>query len=196
MADPSYIVDGVLTDGEAWVALASTTVAGSPVASVEYESPDDGSSLDWCQFMDLVVIMYIQDGVTSQATGEISLKINDNGTNANYKQQLLSGNGSSAAASNPAASRIVAEVPAVDSGGTTIFGSSVIYFFDINSGKYKSVLCQNAADRDGAGTVAIRSIAFTGDQEAISMLRFGATELNIAVGSKIDLFGVLPRMVA
>ena len=195
MADSSYIVNGVLTDPEAWVALASTTVTGSPVAAVEWTSPDDGSSLDWSQFMDLVVIMYAQDGVTTQATGEISLKINDNGTNSNYKQQLLSGDGSSAAASTPAASRIVAEVPAVDSGGTTIFGSSVIHFFDINSGKYKSVLCQNAADRDGGGVVAIRAITFK-NQAPISQLRFGATELNIAVGSRLDLLGVLPRMVA
>ena len=29
MTTPDYIVDGTLTDGEAWVQLESTTVAGS-----------------------------------------------------------------------------------------------------------------------------------------------------------------------
>ena len=46
MADPAYIVDGVLTDGEAWVALGSTTLGGS-AAVVTFTSADDGSSLDW-----------------------------------------------------------------------------------------------------------------------------------------------------
>ena len=51
MADPSYIVDGVLTDGEAWVALASTPL-DADTASITFTSPADGSSRDWSQFMD------------------------------------------------------------------------------------------------------------------------------------------------
>ena len=59
MADPAYIVDGVLTDGEAWVALASNEPDGS-ANSVGFTDPSDGSSLDWCQFMDFVVICYVR----------------------------------------------------------------------------------------------------------------------------------------
>ncbi len=33
MADPAYIVDGVLTDGEAWVAIAHETLS-LPAATV------------------------------------------------------------------------------------------------------------------------------------------------------------------
>ena len=57
MADPSYIVDGVLTDPEAWVALEKDVLTGT-TTSVRWDSADDGSSLDWSQFMDLVIICY------------------------------------------------------------------------------------------------------------------------------------------
>ncbi len=46
MADPAYIVDGVLTDGEAWVGIATTTL-GAGATSVTFTSTDDGQVGDW-----------------------------------------------------------------------------------------------------------------------------------------------------
>ncbi len=65
MADPAYIVDGVLTDGEAWVGVATTTL-GSDTATVTFKSGFDDTDTDvggvqaWDQYMDLVVIQYCQ----------------------------------------------------------------------------------------------------------------------------------------
>jgi hypothetical protein len=58
MADPAYIdSDGVLTDGEAWVGIATTTL-GSDTATVTFTSTDDGQVGDWSQYMDLVLVTY------------------------------------------------------------------------------------------------------------------------------------------
>ena len=47
MADPAYIdADGVLTDGEAWVGIATTTL-GSDTATITFTSTDDGQVGDF-----------------------------------------------------------------------------------------------------------------------------------------------------
>ena len=69
-----------------------------------------------------------------------------------------------------------------------------MWFHDINSAKYKTVLIRGAADRDGAGVVQSRFITWA-NTDPIEMLRFGATELNLAAGCQFDLYGLLPRMV-
>ena len=76
MADPAYIVDGVLTDGEAWVAVASTTIAGSPATPVTFTSTDDGQVGDWSQYMDLFLLAYIR----SQDSGDPYTYLSLNGS--------------------------------------------------------------------------------------------------------------------
>ena len=64
MADPAYIVDGVLTDGEAWVGVASQRSyhgGGDCDGDVE-TSTDDGQVGDFSQYMDLVMISYARHG--------------------------------------------------------------------------------------------------------------------------------------
>ena len=54
---PAYIVDGTLTDGEAWVALSTTVLTGD-ANSVTLESSTGAN--DWSQYMDLVLIINSQ----------------------------------------------------------------------------------------------------------------------------------------
>ena len=84
MANPAYIdSDGVLTVTESWVPLASSTVAGADVASITFTSPEDGSSLDWAQFMDLVLIGYHR--VTgAEVIRYINILLNADSTAGNY----------------------------------------------------------------------------------------------------------------
>jgi len=195
MADPAYLDadTGVLTDGAAWVALASQDISSS-ISAFEWDMGNWTGTKAPSQYVNLVVVMAAQDGVTSQATGEISLKINDDGSNSNYDQLLFSGDGGgSFASTRPAASRIVAEVPAYHNTANK-FGGAVMWFHDINSAKYKTVLIRVAADRDGAGVVQSRFITWS-KTEPIEILRFGATENGLAAGSQFDLYGLLPRMV-
>ena len=197
MADPSYIVDGVLTDGEAWVAVASTTL-DADTASITFTSPDDGSSTDWSQFMDLVAICYLRGTQTGAGYEFLWVYCNGDSTAGNYAAQHLVGSGASiiVAADNPLVmADTVKSVTSPSTISVDIFGSAICHFFDINSGKYKSSVSQGASDRDGAGHAGIHARTWK-SQAAITSLLFRMENGNLSDESRIDLFGVLPRMVS
>ena len=193
MADPAYIVDGVLTDGEAWVGIATTTLA-SDAATVTFTSTDDGQVGDWSQYMDLVLICYAQTASTGTAYSYFDTYLNNDTTTGNYDRQRFEGDGSSVTAATSTAFRIpVANVNL----GTNVFGAAVVHFFDINSGKYKSTLFQAAQDGDGSGYLKAGAVTWK-NQSPITEIDLVGWQGNydIKAGSRIDLFGVLPRMVS
>ena len=193
MADPAYIdSDGVLTDGEAWVGIATTTL-GSDTATVTFTSTDDGQVGDWSQYMDLVLVTYSR-GETVGLTDGNKVRFNNDTTGANYPAQRLNGDGSSVYAATYDTAGVWITAPGTTAGANE-FGASVQHIFDINSGKYKSVLGSEAQDSDGDGTVAIRATTWK-SQAPISEIDIVATTGDLKAGSMFSLFGVLPRMVA
>ena len=196
MADPAYIVDGVLTDGEAWVGIATTTL-GSDTATVTFTSTDDGQVGDFSQYMDLVLISYCRNARADTGGATYFMRFN-NDTAGNYPYQELKGNGSAASASSTtAATYVPLGLCPKDNDAANVYSAGVAHIFDINSGKYKSTVVQNASDWDGSGEVQL--IASTWKSQAplteidISASLFG---YNILAASSFSLFGVLPRMVA
>ena len=195
MADPAYIdSDGVLTVTESWVALASSTVAGADVASITFTSPEDGSSLDWAQFMDLVLIGYSR--VTgSEVVRYINILLNADATAGNYAGQKFKSDGASASAEGPMGGPIWV-YPLGASAGANEFTASVTQFMDVNSGKWKSSITQCASDSDGDGQVLLLSFVWENQAPITSMVIDGYLTDDIVVGSRFDLFGILPGMVA
>jgi hypothetical protein len=193
MADPSYIVDGVLTDGEAWVALASTTL-DADTAYITFTNPDDGSSLDWSQFMDLVMICYIRSDDSGANERTCYLSLNGSSSNADYEVQQLKGNGTTASA-NLETSHVLFPVLIGDNSTANAFCAAIATFFDVNSGKFKAWVVQSASDYDGAGDVCLSAGTFL-KQEPITSIKTWASSGGLKDESRIDLFGVLPRMVA
>jgi hypothetical protein len=191
MADPSYIVDGVLTDGEAWVGIAHASLS-LPAAVCTFTSTDDGQTGDFSQYMDLVLIVYTRSAV-SATSGGFYLHIN-NDTTAHYLNQYLWGTGAAVAAGSATTQTYVplGDMPA-NTAGANIFGCAVCQLFDINSGKYKSALIQTAGDLDGSGFVQLRAATWP-SQAPITELDISASA-DLMAGSKFSLFGVLPRMV-
>jgi len=189
MADPGYIVDGVLTDGEAWVGIAHASLS-LPAATVTWTSTDDGQTGDFSQYMDLVVVTYCQSDTETAAF----MRFN-NDSASNYSRQELYGDGGSVGAGSSSTSSyaVLFYMPRT-SDGANDFGAAVMHLFDINSGKYKSALSQYATDKDGSGYVGF--VAGTWRSQA------AITEIdvtmggNFVAGSTFSLFGVLPRMVA
>ncbi len=192
MADPAYIVDGVLTDGEAWVGIATTTLA-TDTASITFTSTNDGQVGDFSQYMDLVVITYGRTA-TAVTQDNIWMRFNGDTTNGNYAGQYLEGNGSWATA-NPEAQPIAGLLPA-NSASANIFGDMVSHLFDVNSGKFKSSLHQSACDVDGAGRVWLHAVTWKNQSPITSVQVISKNAGNLKDGSMISLFGVLPRMVA
>ena len=194
MAFPAYIdaSTGVLTDGEAWVGIATTTL-GSDTASITFTSTDDGQVGDFSQYMDLVVITYGRTA-TAVTQDNIWMRFNGDTTNGNYAGQYLEANGSAVTA-NVEAQPIVGILPA-NSATANIFGSMVSHLFDVNSGKYKSSVHQSACDTDGSGYVWLHAMTWKNQSPITSVQVISKNAGNLKDGSMISLFGVLPRMVA
>ena len=198
MADPAYIVDGVLTDGEAWVGLNTTTL-GSDTATVTFTSTDDGQVGDFSQYMDLFLIIYGRNASADTGADQAHMVLNNVSATGAYSYQYLRGNGSAASAA--AADQTTCPVGYFIRNNETanIFCASTIHLFDINSGKYKSVLVQFACEiEDGSGYDYAGLFAATANSQA------PITEIDLTLpygndwltGSSFSLFGVLPRMVA
>jgi len=203
MADPAYIVDGVLTDGEAWVALNTTTL-GSDTAVVTFRSgyndagADVGGVQAWDQYMDLVLIIYGRNDRADTGSAEGKMNFN-NDTGGNYPYQDFRGNGSSASCSRSSAATYIPVGMFIRNNETAnIFCASIVHMFDINSGKYKSSLVQYACEiLDGSGYDYAGLTSTTWKSQA------PITEIDLTVpygdwltASSFSLFGVLPRMVA
>jgi hypothetical protein len=202
MADPSYIVDGVLTDGEAWVALNSKTLTSDTV-SITFTSGYNDAAADvggvqaWDQYMDLVAISYWRSAFTTGSAYEVGwCFLNGDTTTTNYKTQLLYGDGSSVTASNATTYDPAIQFGTTKSATATIFSCCVSTWLDINSGKFKSSVHQGAGDQGGtSGWVSLAANTWK-NQAAITSLQFRMENGSIKDESRIDLFGVLPRMVA
>jgi len=193
MADPAYIVDGVLTDGEAWVAMSHATVS-LPATPIVFTSTDDGQTGDFSQYMDLVLVAYMR----SQDTGDpyTYLSVN-NSTSFASTNQYLQADGASVYAGSyaPTGKGWIWRHP-YSTQTANAFGAGVCHFFDINSGKYKSMVSQSASDLDGSGWVYMAANTIATQAPISSIEVHDGAGSGWSVGSTFDLFGVLPRMVA
>ena len=195
MADPAYIdADGVLTDGEAWIPLLTCTPTGTKLCQMV--SPNDGSSTDWSQFLDLVVIVAAKSVKTTGDTDTL-LGYFNNDTTSNYQVNYYAASGAGFYVSRTTAAFMNlgnAITEAVDSDAA----SSLIWrIYDINSGKYKSATTQWACDKDGTGSWTVGAYPFVWQsQAAITEIDLNMEDANYDSPSMISLFGVLPRMVS
>jgi len=195
MADPAYIVDGVLTDGEAWVGLATNDVTGTSTTIIAFESTADGSSTDWSQFMDLFIVGYASCIYAADSTLWLRYNLNDDATGANYLTQELVGDGSSVSASGLGATS-VGWLPTNHLTAANVFGAYTTQFFDINSGKHKSSMWTTALD--GNGSYERMGITTSIWQSQAPLTKIEIYEPNgfaFVAGSKFSLFGVLPSML-
>lgn len=200
MVLPAYIDEttGAITDGEAWVALASTTLS-SDTALITFTSPNDGSSKDWSQFMDLVIVWYARGPGSGTQLTYMTMHLNNDTSSGSYPNQFMRGNNNgvsiSADTSGPAY-QLLGMIP--ENGHTGgIFAGGVCYIFDINSGKYKSMMAMTASDVVSGGTGESR-VDFTMWKNTAAVSEIDIKQLfgsNLETGSRWDLFGVLPRMV-
>ena len=194
MADPAYIVDGVLTDGEAWVGIAHASLS-LPAATVTWTSTDDGQVGDFSQYMDLVIVSYTRSDHAS-VIRYLHMNFN-NSSGARHSVQWFWGDGATAYAS--ATNRSTAEQPigVVLGAGAAAneFSSTVTHLFDINSGKYKSGVTMSAGDSDGDGEVILNGITWL-SQAPITEIDLTTYTDDFVAGCTFSLFGVLPRMVA
>ena len=201
MADPAYIVNGTLTDGEAWVGIAHASLS-LPATVCTFTSTDDGQTGDFSQYMDFVLVYYGRTDRVS-VSDSMRLTVNNDTTNGNYEMQRLYGYGGSASANSSAShlNRFGELACPAASSPVNVFAAGVIHCFDVNSGKYKSNMLTSASDGWSAlGTTADGWVHLQGNtwKSQAPITEFDITPTygtNLVAGSKFSLFGVLPRMV-
>jgi len=195
MADPAYIdADGVLVDGEAWVPLLTCTPTGTKLCQMV--SPNDGSSTDWSQFLDLVVIV-ASKSVKASGDTDTLLGYFNNDTSSSYQVQYWRGNGSSVNTSRTTAAYMQVGNSLTEDASTTASASAVWRIFNINSGQYKNATSQWACDKGATGSYTVGLYSFVWEnQAAITEIDLNMEDANYDTGTLISLFGVLPRMVA
>tara|TARA_B100001146_G_scaffold220408_1_gene229078 strand:+ start:297 stop:896 length:600 start_codon:yes stop_codon:yes gene_type:complete len=199
MALPAYIDEGTgeITDGEAWVGLGSTTLS-SDTAVVTFASPNDGSSTDWGQFMDLFLISYARSAASANDR-QLNVQLNNDTASSpgNYDSQNVRsyavGVGSGVTNDGPRF-----EIGQISAGSnlTNMFASVYTHFFDINSGKYKSGISRSGQDRNGGGWCGIWGLTWNSQAPITEIDIYDLYGSNILTGSRFDLFGILPRMVS
>jgi hypothetical protein len=188
-ATPDYIVDGVLTDGEAWVALASTVVSGGSTALITFETTTGANA--WSQYMDLVLVHYTK--VTNASSGMNYLRLKLNSSSSDFLFQEFRGNGGSAEADKGAYAHlgfVTNNTPA------DTFTAGWTTFSDINSGKFKAFQTYSS-DVAHSNFYVVEEHMSVWEQTA-PITRIDVHEgnnYNFTAGSRFDLYGVLPRMV-
>ena len=194
MADPSYIdADGVLVDSEAWIPLLTCTPTGTKLCQMV--SPNDGSSTDWSQFLDLVVIVAAKSVKTTGDTDTL-LGYFNNDTTTNYQVNYYGASGAGFYVSRTTAAFMNLGNAITENVDSDAASSLIWRIYDINSGKYKSATTQWACDKDGTGTFTVGAYPFVWQSTAaITEIDLNMEDENYDTGTLISLFGVLPRMV-
>jgi hypothetical protein len=206
MADASYIVDGVLTEPEAWVALTTELPDGS-AGTVGFASGTAGSVTDWSQYQHLVAIGYSRSDTTAETDTYVHADINSEaGAYWSYQYMDVLNNASHAGGTVNHTYGFLSQQPTDSISDTEVFGVWVAYFFDINSGKFKNIHARGgykSGTLDGFSGfngacwcfADVGSDWSTVSQEAITEIDFMTTNGDWKSGSRIDLFGILPRMI-
>lgn len=186
-AVPGYIVDGVLTDGEAWVALGTATPSAADVVFTSSTGAND-----WSQYMDLKIIGYVR---TSKAAVSTSLLLNlNNDTGSNYSMQYLYGGGTTVAAATANTTYAYGGWVAGANATANVFSTVIIDLLDINSGKFKHIMAHSVETNDVTNYVAKFAQVWK-SQAAITEIDLTGVSATLEAGTRFDLFGILPRMV-
>ena len=188
---PAYIVDGVLTDGEAWVALGTHVVSGTSTSAVTFTSSTGAN--DWSQYMDLVIVGYAQ---SNGAAGIYQCQLN-NDTGSSYPWQRINGTGTSMGMGNSTGGTY-AYFGFVNGTSDQVLAYSAFTarFGNINSGAWKPVNCFiGAVNGSASNNYIFNTQSGWMSQAAVTEIDLFVSSQDTKAGSRFDLFGVLPRMV-
>jgi len=76
----------------------------------------------------------------------------------------------------------------------SIVNACVSTWFDVNSGKFKSSVHRGAGNQTTSGWVSVSANTWL-NQAAITSIQFRMENGTMPTDTRIDLFGILPRMV-
>tara|TARA_R110002020_G_C16236681_1_gene768807 strand:+ start:455 stop:1060 length:606 start_codon:yes stop_codon:yes gene_type:complete len=200
MANPSYIVDGVLTDGEAIHALGSSTVGSGGVASVTFTSSFSTLTdklLDWTQYQYLILVCSYQFGYNGANWGPVKVQPNSDSTSGDYSATIAMqmATAGTAAGVDTVDAGYSGYGPSDASGTSNYFGALVGILYDPGGGKFSSWQWQNAGAGYATGYCTSGALNYNDMTSGVWSLKIEGSGQNWAEHSHFDLYGVLPRMV-
>jgi hypothetical protein len=201
MGYPTYIDEsGVLTEGEAWVDLTSQKLSGNSASvSFENQTGDSGDGAgyesDWSQYVDLFFVLSVRNERASTGGDWLEVKFNDNAASGGlYKAQHLRADGSGISGTSGYTGGEIAWSPSTNC-RANVFSADTFRIFDINSGKHKSAICMSASEFAASnGQARIHALTWL-KPEPITKVTFFCTRGDLMTGSRLDMFGCLPKMV-
>ena len=194
---------GQLTEGESWVGIDTHTCTASD-AEVTFTSTTGSTDYkkNWSQYQDLILIMSVRSD-RNNTDDNVYMKLEQQ-TDAYWGQQMYM-SGTYVYDYTYASPIAHAELGSISAATMTAgyFSPFNIELFDINTGKYKSVISEWGHDTNASSTSQVGQYSSlwtdTSDGmlsvEAISRIDLWLQLGDFAAGSKFDLFGVLPRMI-
>ena len=202
MADADYIVDGVLTEGEAWVPLISTTLSGN-ATNVDFYLNDYGSGntqLNASQYVELVMIGSVRQlhGGSGEYTGSMRCQFGSSVSLATAYYQTYWYGASQNGDIHTELSDAYVGYSASNSADADIWTGFISRFGPVSTGTMKQAEHTvfndvNYQSTENQMTVTYNSLM---DDGIIDMIRMtGNTPSGFITGSRFDLYGVLPRMV-
>ena len=198
-AVPDYIVNGTLTDKEAWVAIQTSIIGSGGTASITWTSTTGAN--DWSQYMDLMIVAHMHTG--NSGTSTVIAEANAvTYTGSSYTAEYwgsrfdASGVGSINGSTWAGYPILMMEAPGTST-TSGVFASATMRFTDINSGKFKGAWSQAAMDTGAAGGYMGMAGSTAQRQTPITSIKCRTSSgANISEYSRFDLFGCLPRMVS
>jgi len=197
-AVPDYIVNGVLTDTEAWVAIQTSIIGSGGTSNITWTSTTGAN--DWSQYMDLMIVAHLHTGNSGSSTvicEPNAVTYTGSSYTAEYWSSRFDTDGSTISGITWAGYPILALEAPGTSDTSGVFASATMLFNDINSGKFKSAWSQAAMDTGAAGGHMGMAGVTAQRQTPITSIKCRASSgANISEYSRFDLFGCLPRMVS
>ena len=183
MADPSYVVDGVLTDGDALVAIEETSLAS--VSGLQWDSGT--GTKNWSQYEDLLIIA----SSANTSAGELNISFWGLGGGNYFSYQYVAGSGTTVYATDSTATTGI-----LCWGHTANPTGAVARIHNINSNATKkcvSKFLDNRGSTNGWSTLYCTNCLL---DWPITRIDIDYSSGSGSTGSKAWLYGVLPRMGA
>ena len=192
---PAYIADGVLTDGEAWVPLQTNIVTGSVAGNITLTSSTGVNN--WSQYEDLVTVWYVQSSYASGNGDSFRCRINSDSTADAYRGQNATHYGTTMLVNKyDDAEFSLGTINTEQNNSGNDFSTVINYFHDINAGKFTTCQTQFCSTNDTANNYDGQTLAAYTKTDAVTSLLFYVGTASLNIGSRVDLYGVLPRMVS
>lgn len=196
MPDSSYIVDGVLTEGESWVPLLSSTLdATTQYIDIALGEGVVGSTvLNATQYAEIIVIGSLRQ-VDSDYASTVQVYYGQNVTDANAYFEGFWYGASQNSDFKGGISNGYAGYSAAASADANIF-TGFISRFGPQTGLFKTAKHWMFNDVNYQSTEKQLCVAYTTkfSQQGIDTIRYKRAASGFAAGSRIDVYGVLPRM--